>query len=128
MPADLVVGVGASSGADPGALADLVGATLAAAGLQAGDVVAVATVDLKAQEPAVVALAGSLGVELLTFTPAELARQDVPTPSDVVAAAVGTPSVAEAAALLAAGPGAELVVAKQRTSDATTAIARRAIP
>ena len=37
----------------------------------------------------------------------------VPNPSEVVAAAVGTPSVAEAAALLAAGPGAGLVAAKR---------------
>jgi cobalamin biosynthesis protein CbiG len=128
MPADLVIGVGASSGADPTALADLVAATLADAQLQPADVVAVATVDLKVREPAIVALARHLDVEVRTYTPAELARQEVPTPSDVVAAAVGTPSVAEAAALLAAGPGAELVVPKRRTSDATTAIARRTIP
>jgi cobalt-precorrin 5A hydrolase/precorrin-3B C17-methyltransferase len=52
----------------------------------------------------------------------------VPTPSAVVADAVGTPSVAEAAALLAAGPDAELVVPKQANGVATVAIARRARP
>ncbi len=52
----------------------------------------------------------------------------MPTPSAVVADAVGTPSVAEAAALLAAGPGAELVVHKQANAVATVAVARRAGP
>jgi len=45
-----------------------------------------------------------------------------------VQAAVGTASVAEAAALLSAGPAAQLVVAKQRSTDATVAIARRLRP
>lgn len=45
----------------------------------------------------------------------------VPNPSDVVAAAVGTPSVAEAAALIGGG---HLVVAKQKSANATVAVAR----
>ena len=52
----------------------------------------------------------------------------MPTPSAVVADAVGTPSVAEAAALLGAGPGAELIVHKQANAVATVAVARRAGP
>jgi len=43
----------------------------------------------------------------------------------VVAAAVGTPSVAEAAALLAAGAGSELIVRKRASAHATVAVARR---
>jgi cobalt-precorrin 5A hydrolase/precorrin-3B C17-methyltransferase len=46
----------------------------------------------------------------------------------VVAQAVGTGSVAEAAALAAAGRGAELVVPKTTTATTTVAIARRAGP
>jgi cobalt-precorrin 5A hydrolase/precorrin-3B C17-methyltransferase len=46
----------------------------------------------------------------------------------VVAAAVGTPSVAEAAALLAAGPAADLIVAKTTSAHATVAVARRRRP
>ncbi len=54
----------------------------------------------------------------------------VPNPSEVVEAAVGTASVAEAAALLAAGPGSVLVAAKQiaASRDATLAVSRRARP
>lgn len=54
----------------------------------------------------------------------------VPNPSQTVAAAVGTPSVAEAAALLAAGPDANLVTPKRvsTSGDATVALTRRATP
>ncbi len=52
----------------------------------------------------------------------------VPHPSDVVDAAVGTPSVAEAAALVGAGAGATLAVTKRRGERATVAVARRRRP
>ena len=67
-------------------------------------------------------------VELRALPAAALSTIAVPNPSAVVAAAVGTPSVAEAAALLAAGPSARLVVEKRRSADATVAVARRAAP
>ncbi|MEW6582341.1 MAG: precorrin-3B C(17)-methyltransferase, partial [Actinomycetota bacterium] len=59
---------------------------------------------------------------------------EVPTPSEVVRAAVGTPSVAEAAALAAAADPAaaadlppERVVAKRKSAMATAAVARRPV-
>jgi cobalt-precorrin 5A hydrolase/precorrin-3B C17-methyltransferase len=127
-PASLVVGIGSSSGAEPDGIAELVAGALMAAGLSPEAVGLVASVDLKRDEPGIVALAAGLDVELRTFPAESLAAVDVPTPSPVVEAAVGTPSVAEAAALLAAGPGAELVVTKQRSPEATVAVARRARP
>jgi cobalt-precorrin 5A hydrolase / precorrin-3B C17-methyltransferase len=131
-PPSLVVGIGASSGAPADEVAGLVADALADAGLAPEAVGALATVDLKADEPGIVALArsGVAGRALpLRTHPAEaLAAVAVPTPSEVVAAAVGTPSVAEAAALLAAGPGAQLVVAKRKSAMATVAVARRAQP
>lgn len=127
-PESLVVGVGSSSGAEAGGIAELLAGALAEAGLSRDAVGLVASVDLKRGEPGIVALAAELGVELRTFPADVLAGQDVPTPSDVVAQAVGTPSVAEAAALVAAGPGAQLVVPKRRSSEATVAIARRRRP
>ena len=127
-PPSLVVGVGSSSGADAAGIAELLAETLADAGLSRGSVGLVASVDLKRSEPGIVALADELGVELRTFPADVLAGQDVPTPSAVVAEVVGTPSVAEAAALVAAGPGARLVVPKRRSSEATVAIARRSRP
>ncbi len=116
----LVVGVGTSSGVAAGEVADLVQAVLASAGLTRSAVVAVATIAAKAHEPAIV----TLGWPVAAFTADQLKTVVVPTPSAVARAAVGTPSVAEAAALLAAGPGGHLVVPKQASAHATVAVAR----
>ncbi|MGH9024263.1 MAG: precorrin-3B C(17)-methyltransferase, partial [Acidimicrobiia bacterium] len=127
-PRSLVLGVGASSGADPDGLSRLVASALTDAGLDSRSVALLATVDVKIREPAVVALARELGIPLRAFSAQALAALKVPNPSEVVHAAVGTPSVSEAAALLAAGPDATLIVEKRRSSDATVAVARRARP
>lgn len=124
-PPSLVVGVGASRGAPAGEVAALVDAALA--GLAAESVRCLATADLKAGEPGIVALAAARGWPLVTYPADELSTVDVPNPSEVVRAAVGTPSVAEAAALLAArraGRDAELVVPKRASAMATVAVAR----
>lgn len=123
-PHDLVVGVGASTGAPAGAAAELLAAALADAGLHPDAVGLVATIDRRAADPVVTAL----GHEVRAFDAGALAAVVVPNPSDVVAAEVGTASVAEAAALLAAGPDARLVVEKRKGAEATVAIARRARP
>jgi cobalt-precorrin 5A hydrolase/precorrin-3B C17-methyltransferase len=129
-PASLVVGVGASRGADTEAMWRLVADALSGAGVAVRAVGAVVTLDRKAAEPAIVALGERLEVPVRTFSAAALAGVAVPNPSGVVAEAVGTPSVAEAAALLAAGPGAALVTTKQvsATGDSTVAVARRRAP
>lgn len=121
-PPSLVVGVGASSNAPADAAATLLDAALA--GLARASVAEVATIDRRAGDPVVT----SLGLPVRAFAAEALATVDVPTPSEAVRAAVGTPSVAEAAALLAAGPGAELVVAKVAGKEATVAVARRRGP
>jgi cobalt-precorrin 5A hydrolase/precorrin-3B C17-methyltransferase len=120
-PPSLVVGVGASRGAPTEEVGDLVRSALADAGLAVGSVATLATVDLKADEPALIALAEELGVPLRTFPATVLADRPVPNPSDVVEAEVGTPSVAEAAVL--AG-GAALVLPKRKSAHATVAVGR----
>lgn len=62
----------------------------------------IATLDLKSDETGLVNLAKEKDWPLVCFTPAQLKTIDVPTPSNVVAKEVGTPSVAEAAAIVAA--------------------------
>ena len=116
----LVVGVGCSLGCPPEELRALVEAALAGTH---GGVAAVATIDRRGAEPCVVALAAAHGVPLRVHSVDALADVAVPTPSDVVARHVGTRSVAEAAALLTAGSGARLLVAKRRSPHATCAIA-----
>lgn len=99
----VVLGVGASRGCPPDELRDLAAACLAEAGLPRSAVAAVASADVKADEPAVLALAADLGVPTRFLAADVLATVEVPTPSATVARHVGTPSVAEAAALLVAG-------------------------
>ncbi|MBB4744542.1 cobalt-precorrin 5A hydrolase [Actinoplanes octamycinicus] len=121
----LAVGVGARAGTSAGDLATAVQGALAEAGVEVLDGTVLATLDRRAAEPGVQELARERGWRLVAFTAAELAAQPVPgAPSDVVAAAVGTPSVAEAAALLAAGAGGELVLPKRVYGGVTVAIAR----
>ncbi|WP_344293788.1 precorrin-3B C(17)-methyltransferase, partial [Streptomyces synnematoformans] len=130
-PPSLVVGVGASRGAPADEVLGLVGETLEDAGLSPPSVTALATVDAKAGERGPPAPAERLGVPLRTFPAAALAAVDVPTPSAAPLAAVGTPSVAEADELTAAGADDELVVRKRKSAPAgrpamaTCAVARR---
>nr|WP_203918504.1 precorrin-3B C(17)-methyltransferase [Rugosimonospora africana] len=126
-PPSLVVGVGASRGAPAGEIDALIDAALREAGLAAESVRALATIDLKAGEPGIVEVAQRRELPLLTYPADQLSTVDVPNPSEVVRDAVGTPSVAEAAALLgarAAGRDAGLVVPKRAGATATVAVAR----
>jgi cobalt-precorrin 5A hydrolase/precorrin-3B C17-methyltransferase len=125
-PPSLVVGVGASKGAPVDEVLALVEEALRDAGLSAASVAELATVDAKAQEPGIVGAAERLGVPLVTYAAGELAGVEVPNPSDAPLAAVGTPSVAEAAALVRGG---ELLVPKRKSAArpamATCAVVRR---
>ena len=102
-----VVGVGLASAVAPGELAALVDETLRGADIPRDRVRAVATVDTRADHPAL----AQLGWPIVAYP-----RSALPTEGGRVA-------VAEPAALLAAGPGATLVVPKRRSARATVAVA-----
>lgn len=125
LPPVLAVGVGASRGAPAAELLALAQDALAAAGLAMEAVACVVSADLKADEPAVHALAAHLGVPARFLPRARLAAEAarVPSPSAAVEREIGIPSVAEAAALAAAGPGGRLIVAKRKGPHATVAVA-----
>lgn len=123
-PPSLVVGVGASTDASGAEAVEAVRAALGAAGLSPAAVAEVATLDRRAGDPAVLAL----GLPVRSYPAERLATVAVPTPSPAVRHAVGTPSVAEAAALVAGGSGAALVVPKRAARRVTVAVARRARP
>ncbi|AEH09740.1 MULTISPECIES: precorrin-3B C(17)-methyltransferase [Protofrankia] len=129
-PPSLVVGVGASRGVPADEIIGLVERALADAGLSPLAVRHLATVEAKRDEAGIVAAARAFGWPLVVHPAAALAAVDVPHPSEVVRAAVGTPSVAEAASLLGPDGGgtstgtAELVVPKQVSAHATVAVAR----
>ena len=61
----------------------------------------IATIELKADEAGILELCRDRQFPLKTFSAEALSQVTVPTPSEVVAQEVGTPSVAEAAAVLA---------------------------
>ncbi|GAB4299282.1 MAG: precorrin-3B C(17)-methyltransferase [Roseovarius sp.] len=121
------LGVGCARGCDPEELWQLVADSLAEAGIAAGAVACVASIALKADEPAINALAARLGVPLRLFTAAELEaqRERLANPSQVVFAEVGCHGVSEGAALACGG---DLVLGKRKSARATCALARRARP
>ena len=94
------------------------------------DVQAVASIDLKADEQALQQLAEQQGWTIHFYAAQDLAKVDVPNPSETVRKHTGTPSVSEAAALLAAGTDkSNLIIEKHRLRDAdgrnaTVSIAR----
>lgn len=120
----LVVGVGARRGVAAAAVRALLARVAAEHGLDLTGA-GFATLDTKLAEPGLVE---AIGADVLLGWPAaELAGVTVPLPSGRVADAVGTPSVAEAAALYTArrrGPDATLIVPKIIGDGLTLAIAR----
>lgn len=121
-PPSLVVGIGGSRGVHRGEVSALLADALAGAGLSPHSIAQVATVDAKSGEAGIVETARRLGVPLVTYSAERLAQVDVPHPSEVVRDAVGTSSVAEAAAL---AEGGTLVVPKRTSAMATVAVVRR---
>jgi cobalt-precorrin 5A hydrolase/precorrin-3B C17-methyltransferase len=106
------VGVGAGRGVAAETVLELIAEALRAAGLDAAEVVRLATAEPKTAEPGLLAVAARLGVPLVGYPIDVLAGIAVPHPSGRTLAATGTPSVCEAAAL-AAAPGGRLVVPKR---------------
>ncbi len=119
----IVAGMGFRKGAD---LAALQAAFMAAGGARA---VALATAEDKAQAAVFVQFAALCGLPVHAICAADLAAQATPTQSARVAALYGTGSLAEAAALAAAGPGARLLRARVQSQDgmATAALAERSV-
>ncbi|MCV2882711.1 cobalamin biosynthesis protein [Actibacterium sp. XHP0104] len=113
-----IAGIGFRAGAPLSSLREAL--ALAGAGAQA-----LATADTKARTPQARALAAELGLPLHAIPPADLARQTTLTQSPRVTARFGTGSLAEAAALAAAGPGARLTGPRVQSADgmATAALA-----
>lgn len=125
-PPVLALGVGCDRGAPADDLAGLVAATVEGAGYALASVAAIVSVDLKANEKAVHALAALHQRPARFYTAARL-EQETPrlaSPSEVVFTEVGCHGVAEGAALAAVGTAGTLVVPKAKSRRATCALAR----
>ncbi|WP_150525356.1 precorrin-3B C(17)-methyltransferase [Roseibium sediminis] len=129
-PQTHVVGVGCARGCDPQELIDLVDGQISESGLAKGAIACVTSIDLKADEAAMTALSDHLRVPFRVFDAATLEAETprLKNPSNVVFEEVGCHGVSEGAALAAVGPDGELVVEKQKTANATCAIARAPSP
>jgi ferredoxin len=118
---DLVVGLGSSRGVHPAAVWSAL--RLAVADLR--EITAFSTIDRRRDEPGLLAVIREHGAPLRCYPATELDAVDVPHPSEPVRGHVGTRSVAEAAALLAARDlgGGSLIVPKLRGEHVTIAVA-----
>lgn len=125
-PAVLSLGVGCERNAPAEELSTLVRERLAEAGLSPKAVAGVFSIDVKADETAVQALAAELDVTA-RFFPAETLEAQTPrlaNPSDVVFAEVGCHGVSEGAALAAVGADGELLLPKGKSKRATCAVGK----
>ena len=125
-PRTLVAGVGCERGTPAEDVIGVIETALRSENLSPASLAVIATVELKADEPAMHAAAKHFGVPLRLFSVAELnqERYRLQDPSPIVEAEIGTPSVAEASALKA-GP---LAVRKIKGTRATCAIGRAPKP
>jgi cobalt-precorrin 5A hydrolase/precorrin-3B C17-methyltransferase len=123
-PQKFALGLGCARGCAVDEMWELVSKSLDDAGIAAGAIACVGSLDLKGDEPAMIETAARLGVPYRLFTAAELEAltPKLANPSDVVFAEVGCHGVSEASAL-ALADGA-LVVEKQKTLNATCAVVK----
>ena len=119
-----VLGLGCRRGCSLDELAELAQSVLQEAECEITALTALATVESRLEEGALCALAERWRLPLLGFTAAQLAQQvGVLSPSVVALEHTGSSSIAEAAALRAAGEGARLRVSKRKSAAATAALA-----
>ncbi len=112
-PRVLWVGIGCERGTSRRVIEAAIARVLAANHLAQEAIAGIATIDIKADETGLLQLCDDRAFPLVTFDRDRLKSVWVPTPSDTVSREVGTPSVAEAAAILASGTSDSLLVSKQ---------------
>ena len=120
-PKGLILGVGCRRGTERAAIEEA--AAEALAGYEPLAVAAVATIDLKKDEPGLLAFCAARGLPLLTFSAGELsaAAGDF-TPSDFVKGVTGVDNVCERAA---AAAGGRIVVPKLAKNGVTASVAEK---
>ena len=122
----IVAGIGCRRGAAAADIEAAIRAALTRAGLSAAELQAIATSRAKDAEAGIATAATTFGVGIILIPEAELkaAGERVATRSDRVLALTGVPSLAEAAALAAAGPSSRLIASRLVIGAATCALAR----
>ena len=121
-PRFIFLGLGCHRGVDLAELEELIARELIRHQLALGAVAALATIDTRAEEPALAELCRKNNWALMTFSKDELGRVKTPNPSETVNRNIGVASVCEAAALLAARTD-RLIISKVKSPRATLAAA-----
>ena len=120
-PKGLILGVGCRRGTERAAIEEA--AAEALAGYEPLAVAAVATIDLKKDEPGLLAFCAARGLPLLTFSAGELSAVAGDfTPSDFVKGVTGVDNVCERAA---AAAGGRIVVPKLAKNGVTASVAEK---
>ncbi len=118
-PKSLIIGMGCDKGTPLSLLRSGLLSQLKSEGIDYRCIRAIATIDLKKDEPGLVALAAELNVPLLCSDAETLDAVDgIENPSEVVRKFVGCRAVAEAAALHWAG-ASKLLVSKRKYTEAS---------
>ena len=125
----LTVGLGCQRGCEVEALLELFNSALAEAGIDPGQISALASIAHKCDEPGIVALANALNLPLQCFSAAQLAAYEgrLSHRSAVAFAHTGCYGIAESAALALAeqlsGAPARLLIPRKKSARATLALA-----
>lgn len=125
----LVVGLGCQRGCDVHALLSLFDTALAEGGVERDSITALASIDLKKDEPGILALAKALNLPLHCFSVEQLAvyADHLSHRSDVAFAHTGCYGIAESAALALTehltGAAARLLITRKKSAQATFALA-----
>lgn len=117
-----VLGIGCRRGADPKTVRRAALSFLEERGLEPSRLARLASCDVKAGEAALLDLAAAWNLPVDFHAVDALAAVDVPTPSERVRGKIGTPSVAEAAALLSAAALARQSASQPEGEDAPAAL------
>ncbi len=112
-PPNIWIGIGCERNTSLSIVKRALGISLDTVGIAIEAIAGLASVEIKADEACILSMAASLGCPIRLFTNQELSKVNVPNPSVQVANAIGISSVAESAALLAAGHLGKLLFEKR---------------
>lgn len=127
-PPTIILGIGCNRNTGETEIAETVDLALKKSGISPHSIAEAATIDKKMDEEGLISFCKSINKQLKYYSAEELnsVKYDGMSPPSIEAQKhVGAYGVAEPAALLAAGEGAELIVNKIRSGNVTLAIARK---
>ena len=112
-PPTLWVGIGCERDTSKDFIADSLKKFFESSNLSPHSIAGFATIDIKKNEKGILELAEENNFPIKFFTKEDLSKIIVPNPSNIVLNEIGTPSVAEASCLLAAGEDSNLLQEKR---------------